>query len=250
MDDDGIFDEAVAARYDVTSGPMFDPEVVQPTVDFLADLAGDGRALEFAIGTGRVAIPLAARGIPVTGIEISRAMTARMKEKPGAADIHVVTGDMTTTRVDGTFSLVYLVYNTIGNVETQDAQVAVFRNAGRHLAPGGHFVVEVGVPNLRELPYGQTMQPFHVSPDRWGFDELDTVSQHAVSHHLRFEDGAVSHFACPYRFVWPSELDLMARLAGLEFVARWADWSREPFTADSRSHVSVWRKARLAAPGR
>ncbi len=168
-------------------------------------------------------------------------MAAKLLEKPGGADIPVVIGDMTTAEVPGEFSLVYLVFNTIGNVETQDRQVAVFRNAARHLVTGGHFVVEVGVPNLRELPYGQTVQPFHVSDDRFGFDEFDVVSQHAVSHHFRIDDGAAQHFACPYRYVWPAELDLMAQLAGMQPAGRWGDWSRKPFTAESRGHVSVWR---------
>lgn len=240
MPDDGIFDEAVAASYDQSSASMFAPEVLGPTVDFLADLAGGGRVLEFAIGTGRVAVPLAARGVPVSGIELSRPMAAKLEEKPGAANIDVVIGDMTTTTVDGPFSLVYLVFNTIGNVETQDAQVAVFHNAARHLEPGGHFVVEVGVPNLRELPPGQTAQPFHISEDRFGFDEVDVVTQHAVSHHFRIDAEAARNFACPYRYVWPAELDLMARLAGMHLAGRWEDWDRRPFTAESRRHVSVW----------
>lgn len=242
MHDDGIFDEAAAERYDNSSASMFDPVVLEPTLEFLADLAGDGTALEFAIGTGRVAIPLAERGVPVSGIELSRSMVAKLREKPGGADIPIVIGDMTAAEVPGGFSLVYLVFNTIGNVETQEAQVAVFRNAARHLVSGGHFVVEVGVPDLRRLPPGQTVQPFHVSDDRFGFDEYDVVTQHAVSHHYRIADGEARHFACPYRYVWPSELDLMAQLAGMRLVERWEDWRRTPFTADSPGHVSVWRK--------
>lgn len=241
MHDDGIFDEAVAERYDASSASMFAPKVLGPTVDFIAELAGDGRALEFAIGTGRVAVPLAQRGVPVSGIEISRPMVAKLREKSGAEDIDVVIGDMASTRVEGSFSLVYLVFNTIGNVETQDTQVAVFRNASTHLEPGGHFVVEVGVPNLRELPHGQTVQPFHVSEERFGFDEFDVVTQHAVSHHFRIDADAAQHFACPYRYVWPAELDLMAQLAGMRLVGRWEDWTRKPFTADSRHHVSAWQ---------
>lgn len=241
MHDDGVFDEAAAERYDASSASMFAPEVLGPTIDFLATLAGDGRALEFAIGTGRVALPLTERGVRVTGIELSRAMTAKLQEKPGAESIDVVIGDMTSAQVEGKFRLVYLVFNTIGNVETQDAQVAVFCNAAHHLEPGGHFVVEVGVPNLRELPLGQTVQPFHVSEDRFGFDEIDVVTQHAVSHHFKIEEAGARHFACPYRYVWPAELDLMAQLAGMELVERWENWSRKPFTAQSRQHVSVWQ---------
>lgn len=241
MHDDGIFDEAAAERYDAGSAAMFDPAVLGPTVDFLAELAGNGAALEFAIGTGRVGVPLAERGVPVSGIELSRPMAAKLHEKPVGADIPVVIGDMTTATVPGEFSLVYLVFNTIGNVERQEAQVAVFRNAARHLVDGGHFVVEVGVPDLRRLPPGQTVQPFHVSDERFGFDEFDVATQHAVSHHYRIAGGEVQHFACPYRYVWPSELDLMAQLAGMRLVERWEDWNRTPFTADSSGHVSVWR---------
>ncbi len=220
---------------------MFAPEVLGPTLDFLAALAEGGRALELAIGTGRVAVPLAGRGVPMAGIEISRPMASKLREKEGADGIDVVIGDMATARVEGSFRLVYLVFNTIGNVETQDAQVAVFRNAARHLEPGGFFVIEVGVPNLRELPYGQTVQPFHVSDHRWGFDEIDVVTQHAVSHHFRIDDDGGHHFACPFRYVWPAELDLMAQMAGMELRERWQDWNRQPFTADSRHHVSVWQ---------
>ncbi len=241
MHDDGIFDAAAAERYDESSAAMFAPEVLGPTVDFLAQLAGEGGALEFAIGTGRVAVPLAERGVDVSGIEISRAMVAKLREKPGSNGIDVVIGDMASTTVEGAFRLVYLVFNTIGNVETQQAQVAVFRNAAEHLEPGGFFVVEVGVPNLRELPPGQTVQPFHVSENRFGFDEFDVVTQHAVSHHFKIDDAGAQHFACPFRYVWPAELDLMAQLAGMELHERWEDWNREPFTADSRGHVSVWQ---------
>lgn len=241
MHDDGIFDEAAAERYDESSAEMFAPHVLGPTVDFLAELAGTGSALEFAIGTGRVAIPLAARGVPVSGIEISRAMVAKLQEKPGASGIDVVIGDMTAAVVDGRFSLVYLVFNTIGNVASQEGQVAVFNNAARHLSDGGYFVVEVGVPALRKLPPGQSAIPFHVSADRFGFDELNVVTQHAVSHHIRIDEGVPQYFACPYRYVWPAELDLMAQLAGMRLVGRWANWNRDPFTADSTGHVSVWQ---------
>lgn len=242
MHDDGIFDETIAARYDETSAAMFAPDVLEPTIDFLAELAGTGRALEFAIGTGRVALPLRQRGVPVSGIELSEPMLAKLNEKDGAETIDITVGNMTTATAAGDFRLVYLVYNTIGNVETQDAQVAVFENASRHLESGGFFVVEVGVPELRRLPAGQKFLPFHVSENRWGIDEIDVVSQHSISHHFRIVDGVASHFACPYRYVWPSELDLMARLAGLELRQRWSDWNRRQFTAESRSHVSVWQK--------
>jgi SAM-dependent methyltransferase len=235
-----------ADGYDDPESDPFAPELLERTTSFLARYAAGGRVLEFAIGTGRVAVPLHARGVDVAGIEYSEAMAERLRRK--TADIPVVMGDMATTRVDGEFSLVYLVFNTIGNLFTQEAQVECFRNAARHLAPGGRFVVETGVPSLRRLPPGQTAVPFDVSADHLGFDTYDLVTQRAVSHHYRREaDGAFRYVPHNFRYVWPSELDLMARLAGLDFEARFADWDERPFTADSTSHVSVWRsRASLA----
>lgn len=241
MHDDGYFGESVAATYDDDEA-MFAPEVVEPVADFLAELAGDGTALEFGIGTGRIAIPLARRGVPVRGIELSRAMAARLDEKPGAQDISVTVGDFSTAKVDGDFSLVYLVFNTINNLVTQDAQVSCFRNAAGHLRPGGRFVVEVGVPELRRLPPGETHQVFHAGEDRWGIDEYDVANQGLISHHVRIRDGKPEQVSVPFRYVWPAELDLMAQLAGMELQDRWEDWTRAPFTSESRKHVSVWRK--------
>jgi SAM-dependent methyltransferase len=236
------FGEEVAARYDDPSDPMFDPAAIQPVVDVLADLAGDGAALELGIGTGRIAVPLAERGVRVHGIDLSEAMVARLRAKPGGESIGVTIGDFATTRVEGTFTVAYLVYNTINNLTSQDAQVACFQNAAAHLAPGGRFVIEVGVPDLRLLPPGQTAVPFAVAPGRLGFDEYDVVGQGLVSHHYwRAEDGRFDSLSVPFRYVWPSELDLMARLAGMSLEERWADWARGPFTAESTSHVSVWR---------
>jgi SAM-dependent methyltransferase len=235
---DGWFDERVAARYDDSQGEEFDPAVIAQTVDVLAELAGDGRALELAIGTGRIAMPLAQRGVDVHGIDMSRAMVARIRD----ATIGVTIGDIATTRVDGTFSLVYLVFNTINNLTTQDAQVACFRNAAAHLEPGGCFVIEVGVPNLQRLPPGQTIVPFDVSDDHLGFDEYELSGQGLVSHHLSLVEGEWERISVPFRYVWPSELDLMAALAGMSLRARWGGWDRAPFTADSRKHVSVWVK--------
>jgi len=212
-------------------------------VDFLAALAGDGGALELAIGTGRVALPLAERGVRVAGIELSPDMLAQLRAKPGADAIEVALGDMTTTRVDRSFRLVYLVFNTINNVTTQDAQVACFANAAAHLEPGGCFVIEVGVPDLQRLPPGQTAVPFTVRDDRLGFDTYDVVTQEMWSHHHWRDGDAWQALAMPFRYVWPSELDLMARLAGMRLRERWAGWRREPFAADSRSHVSVWEKS-------
>jgi SAM-dependent methyltransferase len=212
-------------------------------VQFLAELAGDGAALELAIGTGRVAVPLAQRGVRVAGIELSPDMLAQLRGKPGADVIEVALGDMATTRVDGRFRLVYLVFNTINNLTTQDAQVACFENAAAHLEPGGCFVIEVGVPDLRRLPPGQTAVPFTVTDDRLGFDTYDVVTQEMRSHHHWRGERGWEALAVPFRYVWPSELDLMARLAGMRLRERWAGWRREPFTADSTSHVSVWEKA-------
>lgn len=237
-DNADLWNEQVAQAYDSTDG-MFAPEVLGPTVDFLARLAGTGRALEFAVGTGRVAVPLAERGVPVVGIELSEPMAAELRKKVGDA-IPVLIGDMATARMDGEFTLVYLVYNTISNLLTQDEQVECFRNAARHLAPGGYFVIELGVPSLRMLPPGQTACPFTVSEDYVGFDTYDLVNQRLVSHHYRIGGGDVGVFRSPHRYVWPSELDLMARIAGLKLVERVEDWSGAPFTDDSTSHISVW----------
>ena len=237
---DNHFDTDVAATYD-DDPAAFDPVLLEATTRRLADLAAGGPALEFAIGTGRVALPLQARGVPVQGIEFSPAMIARLREKPGG-DMPVAVGDMASLRVPGTFSLVYLVYNTINNLTTQAAQVACFRNAAAHLRPGGAFVVEVGVPGLQRLPEGERFVPFEVSEDHWGIDEYDTVSQAQWSHHLHRRDGVLVRNSVPFRYVWPSELDLMARIAGMELESRHADWLGTAFRADSTSHVSVWRK--------
>jgi SAM-dependent methyltransferase len=239
---DGYFDEPVAARYDESSAEMFAPEVVEPVVDLLADLAGAGRALELGIGTGRVALPLAAGGVEVHGIELSRAMVARLREKPGGADIPVTIGDFSTARAEGTFRLAYLVFNTINNLTSQAAQVACFRNVAAHLEPGGCFVVEVGVPSLRSVPPGQTTRVFHLGEEHVGIDDYDVVRQGLVSHHFRLADGRWERLSIPFRYVWPAELDLMAELAGMRLRNRWSGWRREPFTSESTSHVSVWEK--------
>jgi SAM-dependent methyltransferase len=236
------FDEPVAERYDESSAEMFDPEVVGPAVDFLARLAGSGHALELGIGTGRIALPLRERGVRVHGIDLSAAMVERLRAKPGAEDVEVTLGDFATTRVEGSFRLAYLVFNTIMNLTTQDEQVDCFRNAATHLEPGGCFVVEVMVPDLQRLPRGETVRPFLVDPPRLGFDEYDVVAQGLVSHHYWAEDGQQRVGSMPFRYAWPAELDLMARLAGMRLRERWADWTREPFTALSTSHVSVWQK--------
>jgi SAM-dependent methyltransferase len=239
---DGYFDERVAARYDESEADMFDPDAVEPVVDFLVELAGEGRALELGIGTGRIALPLAQKGVPVHGIDLSRAMTSRLQEKPGGEQIGVSIGDFATTTVDETFSVAYLVFNTIHNLTTQAEQVACFRNVAAHLQPGGCFVIEVGIPNLQRLPPGETMRVFDASDTHWGIDEYDVANQGLVSHHYSLVDGRLERVSMPFRYVWPAELDLMAELAGMALRERWSGWKREPFTSESRKHVSVWEK--------
>lgn len=237
-----LFAGDVARHYDDDCAEVATPAVLDPMVGVLAELAGDGPVLEFAIGTGRVAMPLSER-VEVHGIEWSPDMLAELVAKPGAERITAVQGDMASTRVPGRFSLVFLVFNTIGNLTTQDDQVACFANAAAHLAPGGRFVIEVGVPELQRLPYGEKYVPFDVSVGHLGFDEYDLVDQGPISHHVTFDpDGGVRRGSPNFRYVWPSELDLMARLAGMTREHRWADFDRTPFTATSRSHVTVWRK--------
>jgi SAM-dependent methyltransferase len=241
--DEGFFGERVASVYDERSADMFDPAVVGPAVDVLAELAGDGGALEFAIGTGRMALPLAERGVRVAGIDNSEAMLARLREKPGAGQIEAVVGDMAATRVDGEFSLVYLVFNTIFNLVTQDAQVACFENAAAHLRSGGRFVIEARVPELQRLPLGQTVLPWRAEPGGLSAYVYDVVTQRLSGQHYHFIDGSVEATPTEMRYAWPAELDLMARLAGMRLEDRWAGWGREPFTALSPSHVSVYEKS-------
>jgi SAM-dependent methyltransferase len=236
------FDERIAAHYDATSTDMFEPAVLDPAVSFLADLAKTGAALELGIGTGRIALPLSERGVRVHGIDLSPAMVAQLRAKPGADDIPVTIGDFATTRVAGTFTLAYLVFNTIMNLTTQDEQVECFRTVAAHLERGGCFVIEVGIPGLQRLPPGETVRAFNVSPTWLGFDEYDIKAQILFSHHYWVIDGQLEIFSAPYRYVWPSELDLMARLAGMTLRERWSDWNRAPFTSDSTAHVSVWEK--------
>jgi SAM-dependent methyltransferase len=236
------FGERVAELYDKTSVDMFDRAKVDPVVEFLAELASDGSALELGIGTGRIALPLAQRGIRVHGIDLSEAMVARLRAKPGSDQIDVTIGDFATTKVEERFSVAYLVFNTIMNLTSQDEQVACFQNVAAHLQPGGCFVIEVGIPDLQRLPPGETVRAFTVTTERLGFDEYDIAAQRLISHHYWIEDGKLEVFAAPFRYVWPAELDLMARLAGMALRERWSGWNREPFTSDSRQHVSVWEK--------
>lgn len=242
----------VARSYDEAVADRSTPAAVDPVVDLLVGLAGGGPVLELAIGTGRVALPLSARGVEVAGIELSDDMLAVLRTKPGADRLHVVVGDMATTQVAGELALVYLVFDTITNLTTQDEQVACFENAARHLRPGGRFVVENGVPPLRRLPPGSSGVPFTLSDGYVGVDEIvdATHAQRFRSRHLvRQPDGSFRELSAPFRYVWPSELDLMARLAGLTLEARWAGWDRAPFTGDSEAHVSVWRRPAKGALG-
>ncbi|MEU9356996.1 class I SAM-dependent methyltransferase [Streptomyces sp. NPDC048301] len=243
MTSSDLWDHETAERYDAGEAPRSTAAFLRPTLDLLAGLAGDGPALEFAIGTGRVGIPLRERGVPVTGIEYSEHMAAVLRRKIDEDRLPVHIGDMATTKVPGTFSLVYVVYNTIGNLLTQDEQVECFRNAVHHLEPGGRFVVELGVPPLRLLPPTQTAVPFDVSEQHLGFDTFDLTEQLLVSHHFfREEDGRYRRGASRQRYAWPAELDLMARIAGLRLERRVADWEGSPFSQDSDGHISVWRK--------
>ena len=236
------FDERIAKGYDTRWSNLFEPDVLDPAVDFLAELAGAGPALELGIGTGRIALPLSQRGIRVQGIELSPAMVEQLRAKPGSEDIDVAIGDFATTRVEGAFKLAYLVRNTIANLTTQDAQVDCFRNVASHLERGGCFVIELWVPALRRLPPGETYRAFAVTPTHLGFEDYDIATQISHSHHYWMVDGKVETFSAPFRYVWPSELDLMARIAGMRLRERWSSWKRDPFTSESQSHISVWEK--------
>ncbi len=246
---ENYFTGRIAQEYEARWPHLFEPAVVDPAVDFLAGLSGASptpAALEFGVGTGRLALPLSRRGVRVHGIELSPDMVEQLRRYPGADAVDVTIGDFATTAVEGRagcFTLVYLVRNTIMNLTTQDGQVACFANAAAHLEPGGHFVVEVVIPELQRLPPGDTVRVFSVTPTHLGFEEYDVATQTSHSHHVWVTDGTLERFSAPFRYVWPSELDLMARLAGMTLRARWADWDRSPFTSDSRSHISVWQKA-------
>jgi len=241
-DEDGYFGERIAARYDESLADMFEPGVVDAAAEVLAGLAGGGRTLELGTGTGRIALPLARRGIAVHGIDLSRAMVARLRAKPGGDAIGVMIGDFATAGADGTFTVAYLVFNTIMNLTNQAAQVACFRNVAAHLEPGGCFVIEVMIPDLRRLPAGQNVVPLHVSPTRWAFDVYDIANQTMSSNYVAVTGGRGEYTSTPFRYVWPAELDLMAQLAGLRLRERWDGWTREPFTSESRQHVSIWEK--------
>ena len=241
MQDDGYFSESVANTYDHVHGDT-DNALINQTVDVLHQLAGDGEALEFAVGTGRIALPLAEHGCVVKGIELSRAMVAELRKKETGAPIDVAIGDMTSTQIDGKFSLVFLVFNTIDNLLSQEAQIACFKNAAHHLLPGGRFLIETQVPQLQKIPFGETKVAFANSPNHMGIDEIDIATQRYTSSHIWIENGKHKQLTIPFRYAWPSELDLMAKLAGMELEHRWGDWKRGAFTHLSKSHISVWRK--------
>lgn len=242
MTQDDYFGEPVAERYDEAHAEVFQADVVAPAVDVLADLAEGGRALELGIGTGRIALPLAERGVPVHGIELSGAMVDRLRAKPGGDAIGVTIGDFATARADGSFSLAFLLFNTIMNLTTQEAQVACFRNVANHLEPGGCFVIEVMVPELRKIPAGQNNVMFESGPAYWAWSEYHVATQAMTCHYVDTAEGRAGHRTIPFRYVWPAELDLMAQLAGLRLRDRWEDWAHTPFTEDSAQHISVWEK--------
>jgi SAM-dependent methyltransferase len=237
------FDERVAARYETYWPELFEPAAIDPVVSFLAGLAGDGGALELGVGTGRLALPLSRRGVRVHGIELSAAMVARLRAQPGADAIGITIGDFATTTVGGTFRLAYLVRNTITNLTSQDEQAECFRTVAAQLEPGGCFVIENYIPQLQRLPAGETTRVFIATPAHLGFERYDLAAQIAVSSHWWLIDGQLETFSSPHRYLWPSELDLMAKIAGMTLRERWGNWQREPFTAASTMHISVWEKA-------
>ena len=236
------FDEWIARHYRELWPEVFDPALLDAPVALLAELAGSGRALEFGIGTGRVAVTLNASGVPVHGIELSTAMVDELRRQPDASAIDVTLGDFATMTVDGSFRVVYLLRNTITNLTTQAEQVACFCNAARHLESGGYFVIENYIPELRRLPPGETKLVFTATPTHVGVDEYDVAHQIGTSRHWWVIDGELKTFSSDHRYVWPSELDLMASIAGMSLWERWDDWYRAPFTSDSRSHISIWQK--------
>lgn len=236
MHDDGFFDARVAAIYDDPENPYAPAE----EVDFLASFASEGPVLELGIGTGRVAIPLVAKGIEVHGIELSQAMVDKLREKPGGASIPVTIGDFSVERAPGEFRLAYLVFNTIMNLTSQGAQVACFQNVAVHLKPGACFVIDVMLPDLQRLPFGHTIRPYEMGESKWDFDEYDIAHQGLISHHFNVVNGSLEQDSIPFRYVWPSELDLMAQMAGMSLKERWGGWNREPFTNLSERHISVW----------
>lgn len=241
MSSDGYFDRNVALTYDRDHGAT-SPEEIALTASVLEDLADGGRVLEFAVGTGRIALPLARRGVDVSGLELSRAMVDVLRAKDGGEELDVHIGDMTTAKVGGHFSLVFLVFNTIDNLTTQDAQIACFQNAADHLEPGGRFLVETLVPPVQKIPFGETARAFDISDTHIGADKVDIATQRYSSHHVWLDGDTPRHLSIPFRYAWPAELDLMARLAGMDLEHRWGGWNGDAFSNTSTRHISVWRK--------
>lgn len=235
------FGKEIAEKYDDDQS-IYNPSIVNTMVNFLANLAGNGTALEFGIGTGRIALPLSQKGIKMHGIDFSPDMIAQLQSKPGADSIGITIGNFAEMKVNKSFRLVFLVFNTITNLTTQDAQVNCFNNAAAHLEPGGCFVIETFIPELRLLPHGQTIRPHQFNETRFDFDEYNVATQELVSHHYKNINGSFQGHSLPFRYVWPSELDLMARLAGMKLKERWSDWNKQPFTNESTAHISVWEK--------
>ena len=250
MEQDFFLDEQIAQHYDASSTDMFDPALLGPTVDLLACLADGGSrsALELGIGTGRVALPLAARGVRVAGIEVSEPMLRELRRKPGAEAIDVEVGSFRTCRLDRRFRIVFGIYNVFTTFTTQDEQVAAFANAADHVEDGGYLVAECWIPDLQRLAPGDRLRAFEVSSTHIGVDEYEPADQRCTSHHLLFDgDRVIARGASHHRWLWPSELDLMARLAGLERHERLATWSGDAFTSESRNCISIFRKPDRAA---
>jgi|HubBroStandDraft_1064217.scaffolds.fasta_scaffold37910_2 SAM-dependent methyltransferase len=242
-----VWGREIAEVYDETFAAQSEPSVVDPMVDLLAALTGDGAALEFAVGTGRIALPLQARGVPVQGVELSPDMVEQLRGKPGGKAVPVTVGDMATTRLSKRFDLVYIVANSIMNLTTQEEQIAVFSNAAAHLAMGGLFVIELIVPQLRRVPLSEVARVFRLDPEHVGIETFDdVVGQVAWSHHWIEAAGRLVRHSAPYRYIWPSELLLMARLTGFELRDRWGGWDRSPFDSESAKQVAVFVKTTQA----
>lgn len=239
--DASTYGDRIADVYDELYEDLFD---VEGTVSFLAELAGDGRVLELAIGTGRIAVPLTERGVSVEGIDASQAMVAKLRDRAGGADIAVTRGDFADVAVDAEFSLVYLVFNTLFALTNQERQIQCFENVARHLIDGGYFVVEAFVPDMTRFDQHQRVAVDEVRVDEVRLEMIrhDPVAQRSYSQHVFISEAGTKLYPVSIRYCWPSELDLMARLVGLTLHERWGGWRREPFTSESKSHVSVYVK--------
>ena len=242
---ESTYGDRIADVYDELYEDLASPALVAPMVDVLANLAGGGRALELGIGTGRIALPLAGRGVEVHGIDASAAMVDKMRRKPGGGRIPVTMADFADVDADGRFSLVYVVFNTFFALLTQDAQVRCFANVASRLSEGGVFLVEAFAPDLTRFERGQNIQAGVVETDRVSIDlsRHDAVAQTVESSHVHISEQGVRLYPVKLRYAWPSELDLMARVAGMRLRSRWGDWQGGPFTASSTNHVSAYELA-------